>query len=329
MGIFSFLKKQFIDVIEWNEAQDGVLAVRYPMQDNEIQNGASLTVRETQVALFVNEGEVADLFEPGRHTLTTRSLPLLTNLRNWDKAFQSPFKSDVYFFSTRTQIDQKWGTQTPITIRDKEFGPIRVRAYGTFSYKVKNPKTFFKTISGTREVYTTSELEGQLRSQILTSLGTFFGAAEVSFVDMAGSQQKFSTTLKEALSLMFTQYGLSLEGFQVQSISLPEELQKYLDQSSSMRLVGDLRKYAQFQAADAIGAAARQDGGLAGAGAGLAAGMGMGKLMTDALSGGGGEAGGSEDPVAMLGKLHDLLTKKIITQAEFDAKKAELLKKIT
>src|SRR3954468_15914370 len=146
MGLFSLFKKQFIDVIEWTETENGVLSFRYPMQDNEIQNGAQLTVRETQLALFVNEGEVADVLEPGRHTLNTKTLPVLTNLRNWDKAFQSPFKSDVYFFSTRTQLDQKWGTQQPVTIRDKEYGAIRIRAHGTFSYRVKNPKTFFKTV---------------------------------------------------------------------------------------------------------------------------------------------------------------------------------------
>ena len=336
MGILSFAKKQFIEVIEWVESEDGVLSFHFPIQDNEIKNGAQLTVRETQLALFVNEGQVADVFEAGRYSLTTKTLPILTNLRNWDKGFQSPFKSDIYFYSTRTQIDQKWGTAQPVTIRDKEFGPIRIRAHGTYSYKVKNPKTFFKTLSGTRDVYTTQDLDGQLRSIIMTSLATFFGSAEVGFVDMAANQTKFSSTLKDALSLSLNPYGLSLEGFQVVSISLPEELQKHLDQSSSMRLVGDLRKYAQFQAAEAIGTAAKQDGGLAGAGVGLSAGMSVGQVMAQAfgpggISGGGGSAGGSaggEDPVAVLGKLHELLTKGVITQAEFDSKKAELLKKI-
>jgi membrane protease subunit (stomatin/prohibitin family) len=330
MGIMSFIKKQFIEVVEWNESEDGVLAYRYPMQDNEIMNGAQLTVRETQLALFVNEGQVADVFEAGRYTLTTQTLPILTNLRNWDKAFKSPFKSDVFFFSTRTQIDQKWGTSQPITIRDKEFGPIRIRAFGTYTYKLKNPKVFFKQLSGTRDLYTVQDLDGQLRSIILTSLATFFGSAEVGFVDMAANQTKFSNTLKEALQLALSQYGLSLESFQVQSISLPEEIQKYLDTSSSMRLVGDLKKYAQFQAAEAIGTAAKQPGGLAGAGASLAAGLAVGGQMSQALGqGGGGAAGGDEDPVVVLGKLHDLLTKGVLTQAEFDAKKAELLKKIT
>ena len=333
MGIFDFAKKQFIDVIDWVESGDGVLAYNYPMIDREIQNGAELTVRETQLALFIDEGEVADVFTPGHYKLTTKTLPVMTSLRNWDKLFLSPFKSDVFFFSTRTQIDQKWGTATPITIRDKEYGPIRIRAYGTFSYKIKNPQIFFKTLSGTRELYTTDDLDGQLKSTILTSMATFFGSAEMGFVDMAANQSQFSNTLKEALSIPFTQFGLSLEAFYVQSISLPEELEKSLDQGASMRMVGDLQKYAQFQTAQSISAAASHSGD-AGSGVGLGAGVAMGQMMMNAMkpqdsSGSVSHAGASEDPVALLGKLHSLLTQGVLTQAEFDAKKAELLKKIT
>ncbi len=325
--MFDFIKKQFIDVIQWTEEENGVLAYRYPMADKEIQNGAQLTVRDSQLALFVNEGEVADVFEPGRYTLTTQTLPILTNLQHWDKAFQSPFKSDVYFFSTRDQIDQKWGTPTPVTIRDKDFGVIRIRAHGTYSYKIKNPKIFYKKVSGTRERYTTQELEGQLRSAILTSLATFFGSAEVGFIDMAANQTKFSETLKEALSLTFAEYGLQLESFFVQSISLPDELQGHLDKVTSMQMVGDLKRYAHFQAADSLPAAAANPGGAAGAGVGMGAGMAMGQQMASAFGSQGGEA--AEDPIATLSKLHELVTKGILTQAEFDAKKAELLKKIT
>ncbi|MBC7690288.1 MAG: SPFH domain-containing protein [Methylotenera sp.] len=336
MGIFNFVKKQFIDVIDWVESGEGVLAFRYPVEDREIQNGAQLTVRDTQLALFVNEGEVADAFTPGRYSLTTQTLPLMTSLKNWDKLFQSPFKSDVFFFSTRTQIDQKWGTGTPITIRDKEFGPIRIRAYGTFAFKIKNPQTFFKTLSGTRDVYTTEELEGQLRSTVLTSMASFFGGADVGFVDMAANQTKFSDTLKTALAPAFAAYGLSLENFYVQSVSLPEELEKHLDVGSSMRMVGDLQKYAQFQTAEAIGTAASH-GGDASSGVGMGAGLAMGQVMANSLSNSmsgsgnrqGSESAPAEDPVVLIGKLHQLLTQGVLTQAEFDAKKAELLKKIT
>ena len=160
MALMDFIKKQFIDVIHWTEETDGVLAYRYPMEDFEIQNGAQLTVRDSQMALFVNEGQAADAFSPGLHSLTTRTLPLLTNLKNWDKLFASPFKSDLYFFSTRLQLDRKWGTPNPITIRDKDFGMVRMRAFGIYSYKLVDPTRFYKEVSGTREAYTVEDLDG-------------------------------------------------------------------------------------------------------------------------------------------------------------------------
>jgi membrane protease subunit (stomatin/prohibitin family) len=163
----SFFSKQFIDVIQWTEPGEGVLAYRYPMEDMEIQNGGKLTVRDSQMAIFVNEGQIADVFQPGLYTLTTQTLPILTYLRNWDKAFKSPFKSDVYYYSTRLQINQKWGTTTPITIRDKEFGAVRLRAYGIYAYRIHDPKVFYEKISGTREMYQVSDLDGQLRNTIV------------------------------------------------------------------------------------------------------------------------------------------------------------------
>ena len=160
MALMDFIKKQFIDIIEWTEDGDGVLAWRFPMEDREIQNGGSLTVRESQTAVFVNEGKVADVFGPGRYTLTTATLPVLTYLQNWDKLFKSPFKSDVYFFSTRQQIDQRWGTTQPVTIRDKDFGAVRLRAFGNYAYRIVDPRLFYTEISGTREQYTVSDLDG-------------------------------------------------------------------------------------------------------------------------------------------------------------------------
>ncbi|MFN7906149.1 MAG: SPFH domain-containing protein [Pseudobdellovibrionaceae bacterium] len=331
MGLFDFFGKQFIDVIEWTENSNGLLAYRYPTVDREIQNGAKLTVRDTQVALFVHKGQVADIFEPGLHTLATENLPILSSLQNWDKMFKSPFKSEVYFFSTRDQLDQRWGTQTPITIRDKDFGSIRLRTHGTFSFKLRQPKVFYQKVSGTRESYTTEELSGQLRSMTLANLGAFLGSSQTSFLDMASNQMKFSEILKTALAPSFEDYGLELKTFFVQSISLPEELQSYLDKNSSMNMLGDLRKYAQFQAADSLGAAARNEGGAAGAGLGLGAGIMMGQTMSQSLSGNFGQpaAGAAEqDPLAVIQKLHDLMSKGAITQAEFEAKKAELLKNI-
>lgn len=324
MGLFDIFKKQFIDVIEWTEENPGILSLRFPMQDREIQNGAQLTVRDTQLALLVNEGQIADLFEPGMHTLATRNLPVLTNLKNWDKGFQSPFKSDLFFFSTREQLNQRWGTPNPIVVKDRQFGPLRIRAHGTFSYRVKNPKVFFTRVSGTETEFTTQEMEGQLRSAILTNLASFLGKSEVSFIDMPGNQMEFSETLKKALSPMFSDYGLSLEAFFVQSVSLPEELQGHLDKIASMKMVGDLKTYAQFQAADSISIAAKNENGAAGAGAGLGVGMAMSQAMTGAAQG-----NNSEDPMETIKKLHEMVKSGIITQQEFETKKSELLKRIT
>ena len=331
MGIMDFLKKQLIDVIDWTESGDGVLVHRFPMQDREIQTGAHLTVTDSQMALFVNEGEIADVFGPGRHTLTTKNLPFLTNLKNWDTGFNSPFKSDLYFFSTRSQLDQKWGTQQPITVRDKEYGPIRIRAFGTFTYRIRDPKVFFKKVSGTREGYTTEDMEGQLRSVVATSIATHLGSASIAFVDMAGNQLKFSETLLGMLEPDFAQYGLKLETFHVQSVSLPEELQAKLDERASMNMAGNLDEYAKYQAAKAIGAAAQNPGGIAGAGVGLGAGAALGQMMAGALGGaasGASKGQQAEDAAAALERLHGLLQKGILTQAEFDAKKAELIKKL-
>lgn len=334
--MFNMFKKQFIDVIDWTEDDEEVLAYRYPVMDMEIQTGAQLTVRESQIAVFVNEGNLADVFSPGRYELSTKTLPVLTTLLNWDKAFKSPFKSDVYFFSTREKVDQRWGTQQPITIRDKEFGPIRLRAFGTFSYKIEEPSTFHQKLSGTRERYTVSELDGQLRSLIVTTIASKFGGGDIAFLDMAANQTKLSEEMKKELDLAFFEYGLKLCTFLVQSITLPEELQQYLDKQSSMNLVGDLNKYATFQAADSIKDAAKNEGGLAGAGVGLGAGAALGQAFASALGGGAqtGQQAASqsqkdEDPFELLEKLQGLLDKGIINQEEFDSKKADILKRIS
>ncbi len=324
MGFVNFFKKQFISAIEWNEHGDGVLAFKYPMHDNEIQNGAQLTVRETQAAMFVNEGQIADLFGPGLHTIATKNLPVLTDFKNWDKGFTSPFKSDIYFFSLREQVNQRWGSQQPIAIRDKELGPIRFRAFGSFSYRINDPKMFFKKLSGSRDLYSTEDLEGQLRAIIITSLSSFFGRAEIAFFDMAANQTQFSETLKATLTKPFADYGVELCNFYVQSISLPEEVQAQIDKLASMRMTGDLQKFAQFQGASSIPIAAANTGGAAGAGAGLGVGVAMGQTMMSASSG-----ATTEDPFQKINQMHELLQKNVITQAEFDAKKAELLKKVT
>lgn len=322
--VFGFLKKQLIDVIEWPDEASGVLAYRYPMQDREIQNGAQLTVRQTQIALFVNEGTVADLFGPGMHTIETRNLPMLTNLQNWDKMFQSPFKSDIIFFSANEQIDQKWGTASPITVRDKDFGIIRVRAFGSFSYKIKNPKIFYQKLSSNKDVYMSSELEGQLKSTILTSLATYFGKSQISFLDMAAHQEVFSQTLKAELTDDFENYGLSLESFYVQSISLPEEVQAQIDKMSSMKISGDMKQYTQFQAADSL----TKTGGGSSAGVELATALALGQTVSKSLGSANDGGPSNDDVLKTIGQLHDLKSKGVISESEFESKKSELLKQI-
>ena len=280
----SFFSKQFIDVIQWTEPEDGILAYRYPMEDMEIQNGGKLTVRESQMAVFVNEGRVADVFCPGLYTLSTQTLPILTYLMNWDKAFKSPFKSDVYFFSTRLQTNQRWGTPNPITIRDKEFGAIRLRAFGIYSWRIADPKTFYLKLSGTREIYRVPDLEGQLRNTIIARMTDAFAQSNVPFLDMAANQALVGEKISEVLKPVFADLGLGLDSFVVENLSLPDELQKILDQRISMNMLGDMNKYTQFQTAQSIPiAAANEGGGAAGVGVGLGAGMAMAQSMMNAL----------------------------------------------
>ena len=346
MSLGAFIKKQFIDVIQWNEDSDGTLAWRYPMEDFEIQYGASLTVRESQMAVFVNEGRVADVFGPGRYTLTTQTIPLLTNLKNWDKLFESPFKSDVYFFSTRLQLGRKWGTPQPITIRDKDFGMVRLRAFGIYAYHLVDPKLFHLTVSGTLERYTTEQLESQLRSTIVGHIADLFGESGVAFIDMAANQEEFARALREKMAPVFNGYGLALDGLVVQNISLPEELQAQLDRRIGVNMIGGMQAYTQLQTADAIPLAAKNEGGLAGIGAGVGVGLGLGQQVANTMAQALGQGASPSAPsapsvpgpavapisadevVATIEKLHGLVGKGILTQAEFEAKKTELLKKL-
>lgn len=279
----SFFSKQFIDVIEWTEPANGILAYRYPMEDMEIENGAQLTVRDSQTAIFVNQGQVADVFGPGLYTLTTQTLPVLTYLMNWDKGFKSPFKSDVYYLSMRLETDQRWGTTTPIAIRDKEFGAVRVRGYGIYAYKIGDPKIFHQKVSGTRDLYEVSDLEGQLRNTIVARMTDTFAQSSISFLDMAANQAELGGRIAENLKPAFAELGLSLENFVVENISLPDELQKLLDDRIGMGMIGDLGKYAQLQTGRSIPIAAANEGGSAGVGVGLGAGITMAQSMMNAM----------------------------------------------
>jgi membrane protease subunit (stomatin/prohibitin family) len=301
MSLRDFLAKQFIEVIEWNEPQDGILSYRYPMQDQEIMNGGKLTVRESQMAAFLNQGRMADVFGPGLYTLTTQTLPLLTDLMNWDKQFKSPFKSDVYFFSTRMQTDQKWGTATPITIRDKEFGAVRVRGYGIYSWHVFDPGVFLKKISGTRDRYGVQDIEGQLRNTIVSRMTDTFADSSVPFLDMAANQTELAGRIAEGLKPMFGDLGLALDSFVVENLSLPEELQKLLDTRIGMNMIGDMNRFTQFQVANSMPIAAANSGGGAGIGVGLGAGLAMGQQMMQAMRPGEPPAAASSGPAPAAG----------------------------
>lgn len=279
MTLGSFISKQFIDVIEWNEPQDGILSYRYPMRDLEIQNGGQLTVSESQMAAFVNEGKIADVFGPGLHTLNTRNLPILTDLMNWDKDFESPFKSEIYFFSTRQQMDQKWGTAEPITIRDNEFGAVRLRCFGIYSYRITDPRQFFNQVSGTRGVYFAEDLDGQLRNTILAHIADGFANSNVAFLDLAANQTRLAAQISEGLRPVFAELGLELTQFVVENISMPEELAKALDQRIGMKMVGDMGRYTQYAAAESLDLAAANTGGGAGVGMGLGAGAAVAQVL--------------------------------------------------
>jgi membrane protease subunit (stomatin/prohibitin family) len=299
------------------------------------------------MAIFVNEGKVADVFGPGTHKLTTQTLPVLTYLKNWDKLFESPFKSDVYFFSTRQQIDQKWGTPQPITIRDKDFGAVRLRAFGNYAFRITDPKLFHTEISGTREVYTVADVDGQLRGLVMQNISTAIAASGIPFLDLASNQIEFARALATQLDPEMGKLGLKLEGMTVQSISLPEELQKILDQKIGMGMVGnDMGKFMQYQTAQAIPKFAEGGGGgsgIAGDAMGLGAGVALGQVLAQNLQAGlQGNANAAsqaaanqaatalkpDDILATLEKLGELKAKGILTEEEFSAKKAELLKKL-
>ncbi|NKJ42900.1 MULTISPECIES: SPFH domain-containing protein [unclassified Novosphingobium] len=327
--MFDFLKKQFVDIIEWLE-EPGQLAWRVPFADQEIQHGAQLTVREGQIAAFVNEGRMADYFGPGLHTLETANLPLLSDLMNWDKGFRSPFKSDVVFLSLKEQQGLKWGTAQPITVRDTEFGALRLRAFGSYSFRLSEAAPFVSRVLGTMSGVTVASLEPQLRAAIQTAIATALGGSGIAFLDLAANQQALSDKIKVEVDKAFAQWGLTCLSFYVESVSLPDEVQAHLDKGSSMRVLGDLAAYTRFQAAEAIEQAAGNDAGMAGIGAGMAAATALGGAMAQGLGATpmGQPAAVTEDPLATIEKLHRLVTIGALSQEEFDAKKAELLSRI-
>ncbi len=333
MGLFDFIKGEVIDVIEWTSDSRSTLVYRFPTKDHAIKMGAQLTVREGQAAVFINEGALADVFGPGRHELETSNLPILTKLQSWKHGFNSPFKAEVYFVSTTQTTDRKWGTQNPIPMRDPEIGPVRVRAFGSYGFKVSDPAKFIQEIVGTDGHFSVHEIDSQLRSQVVSSFTDALGESKVPVLDLAAKYRELGETMRAAMADDFTGYGLDLTAFIIENISLPPEVEKMLDKRASMGVLGDMGKYTQFQAAQALEAAANNPGGGAGDAMGMGAGIAMGQAMMNAMGGATAAAaapaapgaGGGDDMVARLTKLKSLLDAGVISQEDFDAKKAEIL----
>ena len=289
MGLFDMVRGQLIDVIEWTDDSGDTLVHKYDMNGKEIMMGAQLTVRESQAAVFVDEGRLADVFGPGRYELTTRNLPVMTALRAW----KFGFKSDVYFVSTRQFMDRKWGTANPVMMRDSEFGMIRVRAFGSFSFRVKDPAAFMREVFGTSSLFTAEGVEGQIRSLAVSALSDAIAESGIPALDLASKYDELSRRALETLAPRVEGLGLALCGFVIENISLPEEVEKAIDRRTSMGVAGDLNRYAQFQAAEAMREAAANPGGMAGMGVGMGAGAAMGQMFAQSLGGGAGGAGGA------------------------------------
>ena len=274
MGILDFLTGEFIDVIHWTDDTRDTMVWRFEREGHAIKYGAKLTVREGQAAVFVHEGQIADVFTPGLYMLETNNMPVLTTLQHWDHGFKSPFKSEIYFVNTTRFNDLKWGTKNPIIARDPEFGPVRLRAYGTYVMRVSDPAKFLSQIVGTDGEFTADEISFQIRNIIVQEFSRVIAASGIPVLDMAANTQDLGRIVARAISPAVEAYGLTIPEFYIENISLPETVEAALDKRTSMGIVGDLNRYMQFNAAEAL---ARGDGGAAGAamGAGMGAGIGM------------------------------------------------------
>lgn len=302
MGLFDMVRGQLIDVIEWTDDSSDTLVHKYDMNGKDIMMGAQLTVRESQAAVFVDEGRLADVFGPGRYELTTRNLPVMTSLRAWKFGFNSPFKSDVYFVSTRQFMDRKWGTANPVMMRDSELGMIRVRAFGSFAFRVKDPAAFMREVFGTSSLFTAEGVEGQIRSLAVSALSDAIAESGIPALDLAARYDELSRRALDTLAPRVAGLGLELCGFVIENISLPEEVEKAIDRRTSMGVAGDLNRYAQFQAAEAMREAASNPGGMAGMGVGMGAGAAVGQMFAQSLNGAAaGVAGGAAGAAGVAG----------------------------
>ena len=286
MGILDRLSpsSQFIEVIEWLDQSTNTLVYRFPVKDQEIKNGAQLIVRESQSAVFVSEGQIADQFPPGRYTIDGGNTPILTKLGAWKYGFNSPFKAEVYFVNTKQFTDLKWGTPNPVMMRDADFGMVRLRAFGIYSMRVADPKAFIKDIAGTNAHFVTEDIEGQLKRTLVSGFSDALGESKIAALDLASNYDELSKFTREKLNEDFKSFGLELAKFVIENISLPQEVEAAMDKRTSMGVIGDVGRYAQFQAADAMRDAAQNPSGGAGTGAGLGAGFAIGNAMAGAMT---------------------------------------------
>jgi len=286
MGILNMIKGQLIDVIEWTDNSSKTMVHKYDMNGKEIMMGAQLTVRESQVAIFVNEGQLADIFEPGRYELQTSNMPILTALKSWKYGFNSPFKADVYFINTKQFLDMKWGTSNPVMMRDAEFGMIRLRAFGIYSFRVSDPETFLKEVFGTSALFTVEGVEGQIKRTLVSGLSDAIAESKIPALDLAANYDEIANYAMQAINPKLASLGLTLCSFVIENISLPEEVEKSMDKRTSMGVLGNLDNYAKYQAAEAMREAANNNGGngMAGMGVGMGAGAAMGQMFAQSMA---------------------------------------------
>ncbi len=286
MGLFSKLFHELVDVIEWTDDSSDTMVYRFERYGNEIKYGAKLVVRESQFAVFVNEGEVADVLSPGTYELETKNLPLLTSLQNWHHGFKSPFKAEVYFCNSKRFTDLKWGTKQPLMMRDAEFGGLRIRAFGTYGVRIADSLKFIREIVGTDGVFTTDEISNQLRNLITSRFATIIGGSGLPILDMAANYDQLGEFLTSRMAPEFDEYGLELTRILVENISLPPAVSEALDKRTSMGMTGNLDRYLQYQTGVAMEQAAQNPGGGASDGIGMGVGLAMANRMSDSVGAG-------------------------------------------
>jgi membrane protease subunit (stomatin/prohibitin family) len=290
---------QFIEVIEWLDNTGDTMVYRFPVQGQEIKNGAQLIVRESQAAVFVHEGQVADVFGPGRYTVDGGNTPILSKLGAWKYGFNSPFKSEVYFVNTKQFTDMKWGTSNPVMLRDQDFGIVRLRAFGAYSLRISDPSGFIKEIAGTNAHFQTEDIDGQLKRAIVTEFTDALGELKIPALDLAAQYKEMGDAIRAKINEEFGTWGLEVTKFFIENISVPPEVEAAMDKRASMGALGDAQRYMQFQAADALRDAAQNEGGGAGLGAGLGAGFAVGGQMANAFGAGPqGQQGGGQSQAA-------------------------------